>query len=124
MSRPALLHGYGVGHFIEVVKVLIVKGLIQLGPGLIFAAIVAFVTIFCLVKQNGFSIGEAAYAPEGNEFGQIMSVVAMTRGPSSALRASRTPRAALVQVEEGDPDSSGLFGGVRGHLQDRQQLTR
>ena len=52
---------------------------INFGMVALFIGIVIFVTLFCLIKQNGFSIQEVSFAPTGkNEFGQIMSVVAMS----------------------------------------------
>ena len=52
---------------------------IAFGLAAIFISAIIFVTLFCLVAQNGFSFSEAAFAPTGkNQFGQIMSVLAMT----------------------------------------------
>ena len=52
---------------------------ITFGLACIFISAIIFVTLFCIIASNGFSFSEVAFAPTGkNQFGQIMSVLAMT----------------------------------------------
>ena len=52
---------------------------ITFGLVFIFIAAIIFVALFCLIKQNGISFQDVAFAPtEDSHFGQIMSVLAMS----------------------------------------------
>ena len=52
---------------------------IAFGLVMIFVAAIIFVSLFTIINQNGFSFEAAEFAPTGeNQFGQIMSVVAMS----------------------------------------------
>ena len=51
---------------------------ITFGMVAFFVAAIIFVTLFCLIKQNGFSFQEVSFASGDNHIGQITSVFAMT----------------------------------------------
>ena len=48
------------------------------GLVMIFVSAIVFVSLFTLIKNNGKSIGDVAFASNDNQFGQIVSVLAMS----------------------------------------------